>query len=98
MTIYTNTQVQEQKERFESFMATANLRKIGERYMHFSFHNAGNGLYNQYNYIRRVLRLVANVHHAMYHPDHLAANHNHFYGNILEVKALDAFLTSLPKK
>ena len=91
----TNEEVTAQKERFENFMKIANLTKIGERYMHFSFYNAGNGMYNQHNYIRRVLRLVANVHHAMYHPDFLA--YNRFYGEILRVEALNSFLKSIKK-
>lgn len=97
MTNYTNTQVQEQKERFEAFIKTANLAKIGKTYIGFQLKDAGNGLYNQYNYIRRVLRLCANVCHSMHHPEH-KSNLYSFYGDILQIEAMNAFLDSIKKE
>lgn len=67
----TNQQVQDQKARFEAFLTSANLSKIGQRYMWFGLHDAKDGRYTQYCYLLRVLALVAKVGGCYAHPDNL---------------------------
>lgn len=89
---YTATQVSEQQVRFDSFMQSANMAKIGVRYIHFLMNNAGT--YNEYNYIMRVLSLCAKVKGAMYHPLH-TSELNGFYVDLLTFAALNAGLQEL---
>lgn len=87
MNRYTDQQVKEQKERFDAFMNSANLVKIGKTWINI-LHNEF-GYYNTYNYIQKVLKL-ANVSHCMYDPTDLQRS----YGEILTMKALNHFLDS----
>lgn len=85
----TNNQVQAQQERFFTLMATADLTRIGKRVVFFMHNDNKDGLYNEYNYIRRVLAL-SNVKQSMIEPDT-----NRFYGDILLRESLDAYLQSV---
>ena len=85
----TLNEVQSQKERFEAFMNSADLAKIGKTWLRMPS-SEENGRYTQLCYIHRVLRMTANVGAAYYMP-----GSNQFYSQILTTKALDAFLSSL---
>ena len=85
------TQVSEQKQRFQSFMASVNLTKVGARYFYFMFNDAEDGRYTPYCYILRVLRLLAKVGGCYYCP-----GTNDFYNKLLERAAIDSYLKRLP--
>lgn len=87
-----NERVEAQRERFDAFMETANLQKIGKKWMEFMFKDAGDGKYNSHVYIHRILKRCANVHAAMYHPSRLRDGHNAFYCEILTQAAVKAYL------
>lgn len=91
--LFSNEQVQAQKERFESFMQSVNLQKVGERYFYFQLNDNEDGKYNNYCYILKVLKLVANVGGCYYCP-----GTNLFYSDIFKVAAMNAYLDSLLKK
>lgn len=91
----TSDQVAAQQIRFDKFLATVNLAKLGKKYYYFMAADNSDGRYNSYCYILRVLRLCANVEGCMYHPEFLAFNR--FYNEILRAAALSAFLDSLKK-
>lgn len=89
----TSLQVANQQETFDAFMLSANLKKIGERYLYFMLNNAEDGMYTPYVYILRVLSMTAKVNGCMYHPIT-----GKFYNQILLTNALDIYLTSLQSK
>lgn len=84
---YTKEEVEQQAERFEQFIASANLAKIGMRYLWFVGNDNKDGRYTPYVYIHRVLRLCK-VQGAMYHP-HCKSQ---FYSDILVRKSIEAFI------
>lgn len=86
----TQQQVIDQQNRFETFIANTNLVKIGERVLHFVSNE--NGRYNVHNYIALVLKLCANVHHDMYHPNYVEMPTKQFYGDLLKYEALRALV------
>jgi hypothetical protein len=92
-TMITQSEVIEQKQRFDSFLSSTDLVKIGSRMMFFMFNDNEDGRYNQYCYIHRVLRLIAKVGGSYYYPAS-----NSFYSEILRREALEKYIHSLPKK
>lgn len=94
--LYTNEQVQEQKERFNEFIANEDLMyRIGKMWIKLNAQpfSEWNGIYTPYAYIHRVLRVLANVQGAMYHPDGMK-----FYSEILTAKAVETFVYSIGSK
>ncbi|MEO7047755.1 MAG: hypothetical protein ABI091_20825 [Ferruginibacter sp.] len=89
MTRYTDQQVKEQAQRFENFVSSTNLVKIGKAVLNTILNDEG--FFNTHNYVARVLNL-ANVNHAMYEPTTMM-----FYGSILKTKALTAYLDNIKK-
>lgn len=87
---FTTNQVNDQQQRFDSFVASANLAKIGKGWLNYLINDNHDGRYNNYNYIHRVLRLKANVKGAMYHPETMT-----FYSEILTRAALNAYIATL---
>jgi hypothetical protein len=86
----TDAEVNAQMERFENFIKSTNLKKIGDRMMHIKDNN--DGRYNKYMYIHRVLGIAANVKASMYHP---TLRPWKFYGDILEYAALTSYIESV---
>lgn len=86
----TTEEVTKQKQRFEAFLKSVNLAKVGQRYFHFAANNLQDGRYNQYCYLSRILRLIPNVNGSMYHPELWK-----FYIDLLETKAILAFFDSI---
>lgn len=86
----TSTQVQEQKARFEAFMSSANLKKIGERILYYMANNNQDGKYNDYMYVRRVLGQIAKVEGSYQHP-----NSTRCYADILTHDALSSHIDSI---
>lgn len=85
----TSIQVIEQKQRFENFIKSANLVKIGKTYVGYIL--AGRAGV-RYNYITRVLKFNAKVGHSYYIPDT-----NIFYGDKLIIEAMNAYFDSIKK-
>jgi hypothetical protein len=93
----TDTEVTEQLERFNIFLKTADLVKIGKRLLHFMRNDAKNGTYTPYVYLLRVLRICANVHGTCCHPNNpLAGRYSSSYRDVLEYEAITAYVDSLP--
>lgn len=90
----TTINVHAQQNRFEVFIKSANLVKIGQRYIWFQRNNAEDGRFTPYCYLLRVLALVANVGGCYSHPEQL----NKSYRDLLEYEALNAYINSLPAK
>jgi hypothetical protein len=65
----TDTQVTKQQQRFEDFLKTVNLVKLGRRYHHMVANDAKNGMYTPYVYLLRVLSICAKVEGTCLHPD-----------------------------
>jgi hypothetical protein len=87
----TTEQVQGQASRFDHFINTANLEKIGHRYFYFMGHDANDGRYNSYCYLLRVLQLIARVGGTFIHPNTTGT----FYREILEKKSINAYLKKI---
>ncbi len=85
----TLNEVQSQKERFEAFMNSANLAKIGKTWCSMPPSDS-NGRYTQYCYIHKVLKQLANVGSAYW-----MAEHNKSYGEVLTCKALHAYIDTV---
>lgn len=84
----TNIEVTEQKQRFESFIANVNLAKIGRVYI--AMLTNSKGMYNEYNYIQKLLSITAKVSGSCYHPEKME-----FYSTILKISGLNAYFNSL---
>lgn len=93
MTI-TDNNVFTQQQRFDAFIKSTNLVKIGQRYMWFMRNNAEDGRFTPYCYLLRILRLVANVSGCYSHPEQI----NKSYRDLLEYEALNAYINSIPSK
>lgn len=92
----TRTQVAEQLERFNSFLKTANLAKIGNRLAYFISHDAKDGRYTPYTYLLRVLSICAKVGGCYNHPNNpLAGHYSSSYREVLEYEAISAYVNSL---
>ena len=83
----TTQQVKEQQQRFDCFMKSANLIKIGKLVIKYQIE--GGCLY--YELVRKIL-YKANVHAAMYHPVK-----GHFYNTILMTESITAYSNSCKK-
>lgn len=93
MKAFTTEQIEAQKQRFDAFMASVNLHKVGERWMWFTEHDNHDGRFNAYCYIHRVLRFLARVEGSMYHPDRIGNKWpNEFYADILTNRAVYAYV------
>lgn len=88
-----NTQVEQQRQRFESFINSVNLVKLGERYLYMMGNDSEDGRFTPYCYILRVLSLVAKVGGCYYYP-----NRNEFYNEITKRKAVEAYLQHLDRQ
>ena len=87
-------EVEAQRQRFEAFLKSANLVKIGERWNYFLMNDAKDGRFNAYQYIFRVLSRLAKVNGAMYYP----GADNLFYREILEFMAVKSWVDSMQPK
>lgn len=90
----TDIEVTDQLDRFNAFLKTADLIKIGQRLCYFISHNAQDGRYTPYTYILRVLSICAKVGGTFHHPEKLEA-YNASYRDILEYEALLAYVNSI---
>jgi len=88
----TPQQVIDQKNRFDKFIETTDLTKIGRKYLHFLKNDSKDGKYTPYCYISRILSICANVGYAYTHP-----NLDKFYVEILKSKALNAYINTFGK-
>jgi len=88
----TSTQVTEQKQRFEEFLKTANLVRIGKMFVHLAIENATGIKYPEFTYLRRLLKQCAKVNSNMLHPE---LNNN--YRDILHEKAIKAYFQTQNK-
>lgn len=87
----TDTQVTEQKERFEAFMKSVNFVRLGRRYHHMVANDAKDGRYTSYVYLLRVLSICANVGGTFYHPDTCKEGvRSRSYRDLLEYEAVKA--------
>lgn len=82
-----------QMERFEFFIETANLEKIGKRMLYMQAHDNQDGRYNDYVYLLRVLSLLANVGGCYSHPGVNGTWNT--YRELLQVKSLRIYLNSI---
>ncbi len=92
--IINHQDVVAQMERFDQFIVSANLSKIGERMMFMNGHENKDGRYNGYVYLLRVLSILANVGGCYSHPNYQSSTWS-CYRDILERKALDEYLKLL---
>jgi hypothetical protein len=81
----TTTQATEQKQRFENFLKSANLVRIGEKFVTLALINATTTNYPEFTLLRRILR-KADINSNMLHPE-LNAN----YRDILHQYAINAY-------
>jgi hypothetical protein len=65
----TKTEVTEQLERFNNFMKSVDMVKLGRRYYYMMANDAKDGRYTSYVYLLRVLSICAKVSGTCYHPD-----------------------------
>jgi hypothetical protein len=87
----TTTQVIERKERFEAFMNSVNLVRLGRRYYHMVANDAKDGRYTSYCYLLHVLAQLAHVEGTGLHPDTCKeGHHNRCYREILHDAAITA--------
>jgi len=93
VTILTPQQVIDQKNRFDKFIETADLIRIGEKYIEFESENRKLNNYRQIIYIRRILKTCAKVYPMMFYP-----NTMDFYSDVLTRKAIDAYYHTIIKK
>jgi hypothetical protein len=92
----TTTEVTEQLERFNAFLQTIDLIKIGNRLCHFMAHDAKDGRYTPYVYLLRVLRNCAHVSGTCCHPNNpLAGRYSSSYRDVLEYEAIKAYVDSV---
>jgi hypothetical protein len=92
----TTTEVTEQLERFNAFLQTIDLIKIGNRLCHFMAHDAKDGRYTPYVYLLRVLRNCAKVSGTCSHPNNtLAGHYSSSYRDVLEYEAIKAYVDSV---
>ena len=89
---FTNSEVSEQKERFDLMMSKIDLVKAGKKITSFMRHDKKDGLYTPYVFIGKYLKFCG-IERSMYHP-----TLNEFYGNIFERSAMGAFLTDVLNK
>jgi hypothetical protein len=84
----TIQQVNEQKQNFENFLKTANLARIGQKFVTLALINATSTNYPEFTLLRRVLKL-ANVNADMLHPDTKT-----IYRDILHDNAIKAYFAT----
>jgi hypothetical protein len=90
MNRFTTQQVNEQKQRFENFLKTVNLVRIGQKFVTLALINATGIHYPEFTYLRRVLN-TAKVNSEMIYPDNVNTN---TYRDILHERAIKAYFQS----
>jgi hypothetical protein len=87
----TDTQLTEQKERFEAYIKSVDMLKLGRRYYYMMANDAKDGRYTSYVYLLRVLSICAKVSGTMYHPDTCKEGvRAKFYRDLMEYAAVSA--------
>ena len=87
----TIQQANEQKLNFENFLKTANLVRIGQRFVTLALVNATTTNYPEFTFLRRVLKL-AKVNAFMLHPDTKT-----IYRDVLHQHAIKAYFATRNK-
>ena len=89
----SNLEVIEQLERFNHFMATADLVRLGRRYYHMVANDAKDGRFTPYCYLLRVLSILAKVEGTCGNPDTFKSDlSGQSYREILQDAAVTAMI------